>query len=80
MPRDELLGLVDQTVEPQLTPLAHTVSREALRARGSTRDLKPILEPEDEVAPAREPLISPLAILFVLCLFVTLFVALVRLG
>jgi hypothetical protein len=78
MPRDELLGLVDQTVEPVPTPHAHTVSRHALRARGSRRDLKAIPEPEDE--PVGEPVISPIAILFVLCLFVTLFVALVRLG
>lgn len=77
MPRDELLGLVDQTAAPELQPLAHTVSRHELRARGSTRDLKPILD-ADELDD--EPPISPLAILFVLCLFVTLFVALVRLG
>ncbi len=79
IPRDELLGLVDQTAEPELQTLAHTVSREELRARGSARDLKPIL---DEPADAEDPelAISPLAILFVLSLFVTLFVALIRLG
>lgn len=78
MPRDELLGLVGQTAAPQPPPRAHTVSREELRARGSARDLRPILDSEDEID--EEPPVSSLAILFVLCLFVTLFVALVRLG
>jgi len=77
MPRDELLGLVGRTATPEMQPRAHTVSRDELRARGSARDLKPILE-ADELD--EEPPVSSLAILFVLCLFVTLFVALVRLG
>jgi hypothetical protein len=79
IPRDKLLGLVDQTAEPELQSLAHTVTRDELRARGSARDLSPMRAAEAVLEDDTEA-VSPLAILFVLCLFVALFVALIRLG
>jgi hypothetical protein len=79
IPRDKLLDLVDQSNEPELLSLAHTVSRHELRARGSARDLAPMLDAEAVLEDDTEA-VSPLAILFVLCLFVALFVALIRLG
>lgn len=79
IPREKLLDLVDQLNEPELQSLAHTVSRDEMRARGSARDLPPMRDAEAALENDTEA-VSPLAILFVLCLFVALFVALIRLG
>jgi hypothetical protein len=77
--RDALLGLLDRSVaEP--APLAHTVSREQLRARAVTRNETPTAEREAQspVEPLDvdlSPSLSPWLVAAVIALLLVVFIA-----
>ena len=80
--RDALRGLIDQSVaEP--APLAHTVSRDRLRARAVTRNETPtaereavvVAEPVEPVDMDLTPPLSPWLVAGVIALLVFVFIA-----
>ena len=78
--RDALLGLIDQTVERERSK-PHTVPRERVRARGSSRhveivDVAPLApqRPRDE-RDTDEPTLSPWLVLAVISLLIFTFIA-----
>lgn len=83
MHRDALAGLLDKTSERNAP---HTVPREVLRARGSSRHVEILdVAPIDPRRPRSdlddvEPELSPLLVLGVIALLVTVFIAITQLG
>lgn len=83
MHRDALAGLLDKTSERHAP---HTVSRELLRARGGPHHVEIIdVAPIDPTRPRSdldevEPELSPMLVLGILALLVTVFIAVTQLG